>query len=174
MSREPGTHQLRDLKSTPALTVEQVKEQLGSWFLVGESLAGNEEGGWSYHTTRRIQVRDLSGAPMLFSADYVALPVRKVDPTVFAYTVLIGRAQSNDVCIDHGSVSKLHARIRLGDGGQPSAISDAGSANGTLVQDERIEAETWVDLGPDMDITFGDREFTLLSAERLAEILDGL
>ena len=71
-------------------------------------------------------------------------------------------------------IGEVRARIRLGDGGQPSAISDAGSANGTLVQDERSEAETWVDLGPDMDITFGDREFTLLSAERLVEILDGL
>jgi len=34
--------------------------------------------------------------------------------TSFANTILIGRASTNDVQLEHSSVSKLHARIEIG------------------------------------------------------------
>jgi hypothetical protein len=173
MKEAPAPIPLQELlRVTPPLTVEQVRERLAPWVLVGEP-PGDEEGGWSYHTSRRIQVRDARGVPMLFRADYIALPVAKV-VAIAPDMVLVGRARSNDVCIEHASVSKLHARIRLDDEGRPVAISDAGSANGTTVEEEPVEADAWVELAADTELAFGEREFTLISAERLVEVLQGL
>lgn len=54
--------------------------------------------------------------------------------------VTVGRAKDNDVCIEHPSVSRQHARFILGD---PLVIEDLGGTNGTFVRgsDSRVSAE---------------------------------
>ena len=49
--------------------------------------------------------------------------------------VSLGRDETNDVPIDHLSVSRFHAALRLG---TPTLIEDLGSANSTFVQDKRV------------------------------------
>jgi DNA-binding NtrC family response regulator len=53
-------------------------------------------------------------------------------------SIVIGRAPECDVRIDHGSISRTHATLYLGD---VLRISDANSANGTWVRDQRIGIE---------------------------------
>ncbi|MDC3985045.1 sigma 54-interacting transcriptional regulator [Polyangium jinanense] len=52
--------------------------------------------------------------------------------------VTIGRAEGNDVRIDHPSVSRRHAVLHLGPG---LSVEDLGSANGTSLRDSRRTPE---------------------------------
>ena len=53
--------------------------------------------------------------------------------------ILLGRSDDVDVCIEHASVSRRHARLQVGDELQ---IEDLGSANGTRVRDHRLAPNT--------------------------------
>jgi DNA-binding NtrC family response regulator len=53
--------------------------------------------------------------------------------------VVIGRSETADLRIDHPSVSRAHARVVVK--GPTITISDAGSQNGTFVNDQRISSE---------------------------------
>ncbi|MCB0192014.1 MAG: alpha/beta fold hydrolase [Anaerolineae bacterium] len=55
-------------------------------------------------------------------------------------TLTIGRDESNDIVLADSKVSRLHARLECGD--QGCVLIDAGSANGTFVDGERIEQVT--------------------------------
>ena len=58
-------------------------------------------------------------------------------------SVRIGRLGTSDVVVDHPSASRAHAVIHAGN---PPAIEDLGSSNGTYVQGQRIPATTRVPL----------------------------
>ncbi|MEO7328699.1 MAG: FHA domain-containing protein, partial [Minicystis sp.] len=79
------------------------------------------------------------------------LPAARRELTVFAGgavvthllpsggSVSLGRAEGNDICIDHASVSRRHAVLHLG---PPLRIEDLGGTNATLVRATRTPAET--------------------------------
>jgi DNA-binding NtrC family response regulator len=66
--------------------------------------------------------------------------------------VLIGRGHDADVQIDHPSISRRHALLRLG---PAPSIEDLGSANGTRVRDRTLAAGERVDIGPGEVIDIG-------------------
>ncbi|MBX5482007.1 MAG: FHA domain-containing protein [Myxococcaceae bacterium] len=70
--------------------------------------------------------------------------------------IIIGRATDIAISIPDTSVSRRHCSVRPVGGGW--MISDLGSGNGTLVNGERIEAETALRNGD--VITIGDTELT--------------
>lgn len=55
----------------------------------------------------------------------------------------LGRLSDNDVVVDDSGASRQHARIRNADG--EFVVSDLGSTNGTLVNDEPITERTLAD-----------------------------
>lgn len=71
-------------------------------------------------------------------------------------TVTIGRAPGNTIVIDHPTVSRQHATIKLE--GADFRLYDLGSANGTFVGDKRLREP--VTLADGMTIRFGEVEFT--------------
>ncbi len=74
----------------------------------------------------------LSGpSPKLFC---VKGPMAGREWTVTKTEMVIGRGQENDVCIDHRSMSRAHAKLVMS--GQTFRIIDMGSANKTLVNGE--------------------------------------
>jgi VWFA-related protein len=81
-----------------------------------------------------------------------ARPDRKYD---VKGTVNIGRARDSQVVLDHPTVSRQHAWIKSE--GDEFLIFDVGSANGTFVNDEKVEEPRRLANGD--VIRFGDAEF---------------
>jgi len=70
-------------------------------------------------------------------------------------TMNVGRAPDNQIVVDHPTISRHHAWVKE-DGGEFTAF-DIGSANGTFINDERIEAPRQLQNGD--IIRFGEVEF---------------
>lgn len=106
---------------------ETLASTLGHGALVGTPPADEDAPGWSFLTIARAATFS-KAAPGIDLSGALVFSLRKVQPT-FPGTLLIGRASSNDVCLDHHSISKLHARLRVDD--EQAVLEDAGSRNGT-------------------------------------------
>lgn len=128
---------------------------LGPAQLIGTPPEGAESGDWSFQT--RAMSHGIASVRVgidLWRA--VIFPVRKTTRT-FPHTILIGRAGSSDVLIDHPSISKLHARIRRAPDGS-YALQDAGSRNGTELAGKRLGSGE-VSLAPGASLRLGDWSF---------------
>ena len=97
-------------------------------------------------------------------------PVSKSGKNPWKDRILIGRATNNDVVLRDPSVSKVHARAALRDG--TWVLSDAGSTNGTWVDDRPLTPQ-----GPGsvlrsgVTVKLGSVHVTLLSAGELYDAL---
>jgi len=69
--------------------------------------------------------------------------------------VTIGRAPGNHLVVDHATVSRQHATIKLE--GEEYRVYDLGSANGTFVQDQRVRDPIVLQDG--VIVRFGEVEF---------------
>jgi pSer/pThr/pTyr-binding forkhead associated (FHA) protein len=59
--------------------------------------------------------------------------------------VTIGRAQNSDVVLDHATVSRQHATIKLEE--DQFRIYDLGSSNGTFVGEQRVREPVTIEDG---------------------------
>ncbi|MBK7860493.1 MAG: FHA domain-containing protein [Archangiaceae bacterium] len=75
----------------------------------------------------------------------------------FAGQLTIGRADGNDLVLAEGGVSRKHARFYTE--GSAVMVEDTGSANGTWVDGEKIEAPTR--LGTRAQVVIGDYEISV-------------
>jgi hypothetical protein len=147
----------------------KLASHLAAWVLVGPPPA-EDAGEWSFRTLSARTVRSVSGdLEAVLDVNYVVLPLKKAKPGPFANTVLVGRSRTNDVCIMHSSVSKLHARIRLG-GGAPT-ISDAGSSNGTFLDGDQLSPDDERQLKHGMQVRIGACAFQVFEPGRFVELL---
>jgi pSer/pThr/pTyr-binding forkhead associated (FHA) protein len=64
--------------------------------------------------------------------------------------LVIGRSSYCSLVLDHASVSRVHASVRLSDG--RIELTDLGSSNGTFVRGRRIQETTVVEPGDDVRI----------------------
>jgi pSer/pThr/pTyr-binding forkhead associated (FHA) protein len=74
--------------------------------------------------------------------------------------VLIGRGTDNDIVLDDPRVSRSHALIWRQNG--ETWVADEGSANGTTVDGQPIEAPTAIGVGS--VVAFGSMAFTVREA----------
>jgi hypothetical protein len=87
-------------------------------------------------------------------------PIVKSGRNTFEKLFTVGRSPNNDIVIDHTSISKLHAYFRQEDDGY--TIADAGSSNGTFIEefplpqnkDARIESNQPIRFGKTIIATF--------------------
>ena len=84
--------------------------------------------------------------------------------------VVVGRGRDVDVGIDHPTVSRRHAAIRLAPG---PAIRDLGGANGTSVRGQRLPADTWTDLAYGDAVHLGDVVLVLRRQASAPAPIDG-
>jgi hypothetical protein len=149
---------------------EGLASSLGGWVLVGPPPA-DDANEWSFRTLSARTVRDASGnVEAVLDDTYVVHPLKKQRPGPFASTILVGRSRTNDVCVSHSSVSKLHARVRVADDGA-LYLSDAGSSNGTQVNGAPLvpEKETRLDHG--LQVRFGGCSFQVFEPSKFALLL---
>lgn len=148
-------------------------ESLGPAVLVGRLPAEDPEGAWTYRTSSH---QALAMPPNLegrgLTPDALIWPLRKLATNRLQKEwILVGRSSSNDVMVNHTHVSKLHARIRLGE--KDAWVSDAGSSNGTSVGIQKLQPEEpwplpdgeWISLGGVM-LTFMWRDTLLRLLQR--------
>jgi len=101
--------------------------------------------------TRILQQRPkMSQVGLLIDRDR---PEQRLDVTLPVVTV--GRSEQSDVTIDHNTVSRQHAVIKLEE--QQFRLYDMGSTNGTFVGDTRVREP--VDLEDGMTVKFGEKVF---------------
>jgi pSer/pThr/pTyr-binding forkhead associated (FHA) protein len=84
--------------------------------------------------------------------------------------ITVGRTRNQDIVIAHASVSKFHAMFRTRQEGITSQLelADAGSRNGTWVNDQRLIIRgPAVPVHRDDRIRFADIALTLVDAETL-------
>jgi hypothetical protein len=141
---------------------------LVDWMVVG--LVPSEDEGWNYRTGAVNVMRDVGrpGEVAFLDENFAAWPLRKANSGMFADTVLVGRATSNDICIAHSSVSKLHARLRLVQGG--IVCLDAGSSNGTFINGIAV-GKNGTPLASGDLLRFGACGFQVFRPEHLTELL---
>lgn len=94
--------------------------------------------------------------------DYGVLEVRTPDGNVRKYpidapTTVIGRVAPAFILIDHISVARRHALLRIG---QETTIQDLGSATGTFLNGRRLEANESVTVPEGAAIRFGEAHAT--------------
>lgn len=146
-----------------------LSEVLGPFVLVGSTRASDADSAWSFATHAVHSLGD-AGAERAFDVDSSIVHALRKRTSTFASVILVGRASSNDVCIDHGTISKLHARVRLGE--QRLFVEDAGSRNGTFVEGGRVRREAAVHPGD--SVRFGSCAFTVHDTPRFLEALGRL
>ena len=86
--------------------------------------------------------------------------------------VLVGRTGDNDVAIPEYSISKRHCFFEF----QPGKVfvCDCGSTNGTIVNEQRLEAKTPSQLKGGETITLGRYAFTFQTAAGFLEYVQAL
>lgn len=98
------------------------------------------------------------------------VPLVKSENNPYADRLSIGRTRNCDIVLRDGSVSKLHAHVRLEPSGA-CAIVDLGSHNGTKVNDERARANEPMPLHADDVVTIGTVGLRVLDAKIVHTLL---
>jgi hypothetical protein len=111
---------------------------------------------------KRLQEKAAAGPP----PPAAILPIRKVQ-SAFPSMVTVGRAKNNDIVVPDALVSKFHAFFRQLDDGA-WAVADAGSANGTKINDVLLPTKGAPErLHPGDRLSFGASVFRFLDAAGL-------
>ena len=155
-----------------ALDRAQLQRELGPFCLLGRPPRQYPEGeGWSFRThSLDARIVQIGRSQVIVHADDVIAPCKKrPGASSFAGVILIGRSASNDVELEHPSVSKLHARLELG--ADDASLSDAGSSNGTFVDEKRLVPGEQHRVSSGSLLGFGNCSFLLLSHEALLSVL---
>ncbi|MEO8539199.1 MAG: FHA domain-containing protein [bacterium] len=90
---------------------------------------------------------------------------------ITAPSVIIGRADGNQVVIDHVSVSRRHAQLVIESG--RVTIEDMGSGTGTFVGSQRIESNKPNIVESGQTMRFGDVEARFVAADAVAPGISG-
>jgi pSer/pThr/pTyr-binding forkhead associated (FHA) protein len=97
-------------------------------------------------------------------------PLAKKPGASFRDRITIGRTANNDVVIADHSVSRLHAYVRLAD---RWLIADAGSKNGSWLDDAELEPRREVALPAGSVVKLGDVRLTFYPSADLFDMLGG-
>jgi hypothetical protein len=105
-------------------------------------------------------------------ARYNAYRVIKAATNPWPDTVSVGRARNNDIVLTDTSVSKLHAHFTQNGRGE-NFLLDAGSRNGTKVNDRTLDTSERVKLDYGDVLMFGGATLTFVDAGRLYDVVCG-
>jgi hypothetical protein len=98
--------------------------------------------------------------------------IAKSDRAPFSHFIAAGRTRNNDVVVLDVSVSKFHALFKKDAGGVYS-VQDAGSRNGTWVNDQKVNTQqegAGTALAPGCTVRLGNVIFTFYTARELHDL----
>jgi hypothetical protein len=81
---------------------------------------------------------DLPAKAMLRVDETLVIEVKKQSGSSRSQLIRLGRTANNDIVIPHKTISKLHAYFQKAAGEESYEIVDAGSTNGTRVNNRRL------------------------------------
>ncbi len=97
------------------------------------------------------------------------ISVRKAAEAPSQDRVFLGRSETNDICVPHKTVSKLHAYFQRDPQPLKWSIVDTGSANGTKHNGNRAPPRAKVEILDGDTLVFGRCVFQWMSARSLYE-----
>ncbi len=151
---------------------EAFARDVGGWLLVGH--LPDEGAAWFYRTGTVNTARAMRAATgeleAMLDADWAAWTIKKRVGNQFPDTVFVGRSTSNDITIPHTSISKLHARLRYGDGGP--LLPDGGSSNGTMLNGDPVGTGVDVAVAHGDLVRFGSLVFQCFEPRLLHNVLE--
>lgn len=166
-----ATHTMADyIKLAHQCSADEFFERLG-----GHVLAGAPEEEHDGDASTAIATVVWSGASVGSAVDitsstditrYQVHVIRQVRQTLFGKAVLAGRSSKNDICIQHESVSKVHAKFRETKSGA-ILLSDCGSSNGTQVNGAFVAPGEEVELQHRDEVRLGSRDFRFYDGRKL-------
>jgi hypothetical protein len=162
---------VRDLlRDVCELSADAFEERHGGAFLLMSAAELKQPVG-----ARATQVR---GLPSEHSSDRTAhlslmvYPVVRSEQSLLPF-ITLGRTENNDVVLPEVTVSRFHAFFKQDDTGT-MALQDAGSTNGTVVNNRPVPAQSKgppVPLKSGDNLQFGTVQLTFLSAQALREFI---
>lgn len=158
---------LKDISAIAQAGAEVLFREIGHSFLLVQSTLRAPSGPMKTMDLR--SVGDVGLGP-----DTIAVPIVRRPESQMAF-VSIGRLEGNDIPIADVSVSKFHAFIK--EIGGADHILDAGSRNGTFVDDEAVPVQRQgqpLMLHSGARIRFGAVRTTYMSAGALSQLIERL
>lgn len=147
----------------PYLIVDRDAEEDGSDDATFQTMTARSQATTKQTTNRGLRL------------EAIVLPVEKKARGKFSNMISVGRTSSNDVSVDHSSVSKFHAYfIKKGIQNGPESwfIQDANSSNGTFVNGQRIVPGVPIEVLDGMTVQFSaDTRYRFFSAMGLYRYL---
>ncbi len=147
-------------------------------FLLLEKPAHNPSVGWTFKTqtvsvssakvARFAAEEELRLSPELSRYDVFALAKAAHNP--WPERISVGRARNNDVVLSDSSVSKLHAHFRVSRD-HTLTLTDAGSRNGTRLNDVAVPAGESMRVQVGDTITFGRTTLTVVDAAGIYQLV---
>lgn len=105
----------------------------------------------------------------VFRIRHWVISVRKAAEAPSQDRVFLGRSETNDICVPHKTVSKLHAYFQRDPQPLKWSVVDTGSANGTKHNGLRVPPRAKVAILDGDTVVFGRCVFQWMSARSLYE-----
>ena len=125
-------------------------------------------------TSSRVRAaEDLSPEQMRLLAKaqgFRVLTLVKCEDNDWPDRITLGRSRINDLVLPHATISKVHAYFTVLDDGR-ATLTDAGSRNGTRLNDARLKPEHTATLEALDKLTFGSVTTTYHPARNLCDFL---
>ena len=157
-----------------SLTVEDFIRRHGDGFLVHHGPIGALKTPVGPQRTIAIEAPAGGGASQLEN-DFVVMRVQRTERSAFPNFISVGRTKNNDVVVGDVSLSKFHAFFRESEG--KVFLQDAGSRNGTFVNDESVATKAQGDpseVESGANVRFGSVEMTFFRADGFCELVKRL
>lgn len=157
---------------------ETFREKFPHPFLINVTVEPPGTGGDAKFSTRILPPMN-AGALLLMSSsvdpDRSVIEVVKKGSREFKGLIHVGRTDNNDVVLQAGGISKLHAYFTRDPASSSYLLTDAGSKNGTAVNGIRLETRRPDPLSDGALICFGGIfTFSFHSSESFYNVLEAL
>lgn len=157
-----------------ALNLEKFMQRHGDGFLVHHGPIGALKAPLGPQRTIAVEAPSAGKASPLEN-EFVVMRVQRTERSAFPNFISVGRTKNNDIVIGDVSLSKFHAFFRESEG--KILLQDAGSRNGTFVDDESVATKAQGDpseVGSGACIRFGTVEMTFFRAPAFYELVKRL